>query len=43
MDVVGYVRVSTGRQAKEGISLDSQEARTRKWADLQGAKRVVIE
>ncbi len=43
MDVVGYVRVSTGRQAKDGISLDSQEARTRKWAELQGAESVVIE
>lgn len=43
MDVVGYVRVSTGRQAKEGISLDSQDARVRKWAELQGAETVVVE
>lgn len=43
MDVVGYVRVSTGRQAKEGVSLDSQDARIRKWAELQSAESVVIE
>lgn len=43
MDVVGYSRVSTGRQAKEGISLDSQDARVRKWAALQEAETVVVE
>ncbi len=43
MDIVGYVRVSTGRQAKEGISLASQDARIKKWADLQGAESAVIE
>lgn len=43
MNVVGYVRVSTGRQAKEGISLHSQDARIHKWADLQGAESAVIE
>ncbi len=33
---VGYVRVSTERQASEGVSLDAQEARIRAWAVAQG-------
>ena len=31
-----YVRVSTGRQAAEGVSLDAQEARARAWAGTNG-------
>jgi DNA invertase Pin-like site-specific DNA recombinase len=41
--VVGYVRVSTGRQAREGISLESQDARIRQWAGLQEAQEIVVE
>ncbi len=33
---VGYVRVSTERQASEGVSLEAQEARIRGWAEAQG-------
>lgn len=33
---VGYVRVSTARQAEEGASLEAQEARIRSWAAAQG-------
>ncbi len=33
---VGYVRVSTERQASEGVSLEAQEARLRAWAAAQG-------
>lgn len=33
---IGYVRVSTSRQASEGVSLDAQEARIRAWAASQG-------
>lgn len=32
----GYVRVSTDRQASEGVSLEAQEARIRAYADLHG-------
>ena len=42
-EVVGYVRVSTGRQAKEGISLDSQDGRIRKWTELQKGEILSIE
>lgn len=31
---VGYIRVSTQEQAKEGISLDAQEAKIRQYAEL---------
>ena len=41
--VVGYIRVSTGRQAREGISLESQDARIHQWGVLQQAERVVVE
>lgn len=34
MNAVGYVRVSTIEQAKEGVSLDSQESRIRAYALL---------
>ena len=33
---VGYVRVSTERQASEGVSLEAQEARLRAWATANG-------
>lgn len=31
---IGYVRVSTGAQAEEGVSLPAQEAKIRQWAEL---------
>jgi DNA invertase Pin-like site-specific DNA recombinase len=31
-----YLRVSTAGQAAEGVSLEAQEARARKWADANG-------
>lgn len=33
---VGYIRVSTERQASEGVSLEAQESRIRAWAAAQG-------
>jgi site-specific DNA recombinase len=35
MRAVGYVRVSTDEQAREGCSLDNQEARIRAYSDSQ--------
>jgi site-specific DNA recombinase len=34
--VIGYVRVSTVEQAREGISLDAQRAKIAAWADIMG-------
>ena len=34
---IGYVRVSTDRQAEKGVSLESQEAKIRAMATVQGA------
>lgn len=42
MRVVGYVRVSTEEQAKEGISLDTQEAKIRQYAKLCDLGKVEI-
>lgn len=42
MKVIGYIRVSTGGQVEDGVSLDAQEAKIRAWADLNGAEDVVI-
>lgn len=39
---VGYVRVSTERQASEGVSLEAQEARIRAWAAAQGLELVAV-
>ena len=36
MRATGYVRVSTGKQAEEGVSLEAQEARIRAWCTAQG-------
>ncbi len=36
MKAIGYVRVSTEDQAREGISLDNQESKIRAYADLDG-------
>jgi site-specific DNA recombinase len=42
MNTIGYVRVSTEEQAREGVSIDAQEAKIRVWADLNDAENVVI-
>ncbi len=34
MKAVGYIRVSTEEQAREGISLEVQEDKVKKYADL---------
>jgi DNA invertase Pin-like site-specific DNA recombinase len=34
MKAIGYVRVSTDEQAREGISLEAQEAKIKAWAEL---------
>jgi DNA invertase Pin-like site-specific DNA recombinase len=36
MQAVGYVRVSTERQADQGVSLEAQEAKARAMATVQG-------
>jgi DNA invertase Pin-like site-specific DNA recombinase len=37
MKAIGYVRVSTDRQAEQGVSLEAQEAKIRAIATVQGA------
>src|ERR1019366_91127 len=39
---VGYVRVSTERQADQGVSLDAQDAKVRAMATVQGATLVDV-
>jgi site-specific DNA recombinase len=36
MQAIGYVRVSTDRQAEQGVSLEVQEAKIRAMATVQG-------
>jgi len=38
MQAIGYVRVSTDRQAENGVSLEAQEAKIRAMATVQGAE-----
>jgi DNA invertase Pin-like site-specific DNA recombinase len=38
MKAIGYVRVSTERQAEQGVSLEAQEAKIRAMATVQGAE-----
>lgn len=38
MAAIGYIRVSTSIQAKDGVSLEAQEAKIRAWADLNGCE-----
>src|SRR5215471_9049237 len=38
MRAIGYVRVSTDRQADQGVSLESQESKIRAMATVQGAE-----
>ena len=40
MRVVGYVRVSTDRQAEDGLGLDVQRDAIRKWATANGLATV---
>jgi DNA invertase Pin-like site-specific DNA recombinase len=42
MRAIGYIRVSTGKQAKEGVSLDVQEDRIKAWATANGAEDVIL-
>lgn len=42
MRVVGYLRVSTDRQAEEGLGLDIQESAIREWAHTQGHEIVAM-
>ena len=35
--VIGYTRVSTFRQADEGISIEAQKSKIKKWCDLNNA------
>ncbi len=42
MQAIGYIRVSTDRQATEGVSLAAQRARIRAWAASRGTKLVAI-
>jgi len=42
MKTIGYVRVSTDRQAERGVSLEAQEAKIRAMATVQGADLVDV-
>jgi DNA invertase Pin-like site-specific DNA recombinase len=42
MRTVGYVRVSTDKQAERGISLEAQEAKIRAMATVQGAELINV-
>jgi len=42
MIVVGYVRVSTEEQAREGVSLEVQESKIRAWHELNGGGRELV-
>src|SRR5580765_8044508 len=42
MIAIGYVRVSTDRQAEYGVSLDAQEAKIRAMATVQGAELIDV-
>ncbi|MEN6488753.1 MAG: recombinase family protein [Smithella sp.] len=42
MKTIGYIRVSTTRQAAEGVSLDSQKSKIRAYCDLKDLELVDI-
>src|SRR6266700_704466 len=42
MLTIGYVRVSTDRQAEKGVSLEAQEAKIRAMATVQGAELIDV-
>lgn len=39
---IGYIRVSTEKQANEGVSLEAQEARIKTWCDNNGYELVGV-
>ena len=42
MKAVGYIRVSTEEQVREGISLEVQEDKVKKYADLHNSRLTEI-
>lgn len=42
MRVIGYIRVSTEDQAREGVSLEAQERKIRSWWELSGEGRELL-
>jgi DNA invertase Pin-like site-specific DNA recombinase len=42
MQLVGYLRVSTDRQADEGLGLEVQEQAIREWAQAHGHELVAL-
>jgi site-specific DNA recombinase len=40
---IGYIRVSTEKQAEEGVSLDAQKEKIRAWCDMHDYELVAIE
>ena len=42
MQAIGYVRVSTDRQAEQGVSLEAQEAKIRAMATVQSAELLEV-
>jgi site-specific DNA recombinase len=42
MKVIGYARVSTEKQVKEGISLEAQVAKIKAWAELNDSEIISI-
>src|SRR5258705_4130247 len=42
MLTIGYVRVSTDRQAEHGVSLEAQEAKIRAMATVQGSELIDV-
>src|SRR5450759_3579584 len=42
MAAIGYVRVSTDRQAEHGVSLDAQDAKIRAMATVQGVSLLEV-
>ena len=42
MLTIGYVRVSTDRQAEQGVSLEAQEAKIRAMARAQGSELIDV-
>ena len=40
MQAIGYIRVSTDRQATEGVSLAAQRTRIRGWAEFVDSFRL---
>lgn len=39
---IGYIRVSTDKQATEGVSLEAQEARIKSWCNANGYELVQV-